>query len=236
MVLGGIVVAFLLMFFSLAQDVRVSATTYDIDRLQAERDRLLAQEQEIRSDLDRLGQEPAIRKLSIDAGLTQLGEPLVLPAAEASIDRCSDGTDSRIRLLALLVVFVVASLALVSRLAFWQIVERDWLLERALAQTTVRLETPSRRGSIYDRSGTVALASTVDARPAGSRPEPDDGRGARADRHGSRRHAWPRRRCRRDASREPRHGPRLHRHSRATSCPPRRSGSGPRLRTAGSPT
>jgi hypothetical protein len=79
MVLGGIVVAFLLMFFSLAQDVRVSATTYDIDRLQADRDRLLAQEQEIRSDLDRLGQEPAIRKLSIDAGLTQLGEPLVLP-------------------------------------------------------------------------------------------------------------------------------------------------------------
>ncbi len=71
-------------------------------------------------------------------------------------------TDSRIRLLVLLVVFVVASLALVSRLAFWQVVERDWLLERALAQTTVRLETPSRRGSIYDRSGTVALASTVD--------------------------------------------------------------------------
>ena len=71
-------------------------------------------------------------------------------------------TDSRIRLLVLLVVFVVASLALVSRLAFWQVVERDMLYERALAQTTVRLETPSRRGSIYDRSGTVALASTVD--------------------------------------------------------------------------
>jgi cell division protein FtsI/penicillin-binding protein 2 len=71
-------------------------------------------------------------------------------------------TDSRIRLLALLVVFLVASLALVSRLAFWQVVERDWLLERALAQTTVRIETPSRRGAIYDRSGTVALATTVD--------------------------------------------------------------------------
>jgi cell division protein FtsI/penicillin-binding protein 2 len=71
-------------------------------------------------------------------------------------------TDSRLRLLVLLVVFVVASLALVSRLAFWQVVERDWLLERALAQTTVRIETPSRRGSIYDRSGTVALATTVD--------------------------------------------------------------------------
>ena len=79
LLLGGIVVAFLLAFFSLAQDVRVSATSYDIDRLQAERDRLLAQQQEIHSDLERLGQEPAIRKLSIDAGLTQLGEPLVLP-------------------------------------------------------------------------------------------------------------------------------------------------------------
>ena len=78
--MGGIVVAFLLAFFSLAQDVRVSATSYDIDRLQLERERLLAQEQEVRSDLNRLGQEPAIRKLSIDAGLTQLGEPLVLPA------------------------------------------------------------------------------------------------------------------------------------------------------------
>ena len=71
-------------------------------------------------------------------------------------------TDSRLRLLVLLVVFIVASLALVSRLAFWQVVERDWLLERAIAQTTVRIETPSRRGSIYDRSGTVALATTVD--------------------------------------------------------------------------
>jgi predicted exporter len=69
-VLGGIVVAFLLAFFSLAQDVRVSATSYDIGRLQAERDRLLAQQQEIQSDLGRLGHEPAIRKLSIDAGLT----------------------------------------------------------------------------------------------------------------------------------------------------------------------
>jgi hypothetical protein len=78
--LGGIVVVFLLAFFSLAQNVRVSATSYDIDRLQNERAQLVAQEQEIRSDLNRLGQEPAIRKLAIDAGLTQLGEPLVIPA------------------------------------------------------------------------------------------------------------------------------------------------------------
>ena len=71
-------------------------------------------------------------------------------------------TDSRVRLLLLLTVFVVGSLALVARLAFWQIGERDMLLARAAAQTTVRLETPSLRGSIYDRSGTVALATTVE--------------------------------------------------------------------------
>ena len=71
-------------------------------------------------------------------------------------------SDSRIRLLVLLLVFVVGALALVSRLAFWQLVESGWLIEKATAQTTVRLETASRRGEIYDRSGTVALATTVD--------------------------------------------------------------------------
>lgn len=79
-VLGGIAVAFLLAFFSLAQDVRVSATSYDINRLQLEQERLAAQAQDLRSDLNRLGHEPAVRKLSIDAGLVQLGEPLVVPA------------------------------------------------------------------------------------------------------------------------------------------------------------
>ena len=39
-VLGAIVVAFMLAFFSLAQEVRVSATSYDIGRLQVERERL----------------------------------------------------------------------------------------------------------------------------------------------------------------------------------------------------
>jgi cell division protein FtsI/penicillin-binding protein 2 len=71
-------------------------------------------------------------------------------------------SDSRIRLLALLLIFVVGALALVARLAFWQVVEGDWLMAKAAAQTTVRLETPSRRGEIYDRSGTVALATTVE--------------------------------------------------------------------------
>jgi len=79
-ILGGIVVAFMLAFFSLAQEIRVSATTYDIGRLQVEADRLDAREQELASDLSRLGREPAVRKLGLDAGLGQLGEPIVLPA------------------------------------------------------------------------------------------------------------------------------------------------------------
>lgn len=76
--LGAIVVAFVLAFFSLAQSVRVSATGYDINNLLSHRETLLAQKQELLSDLNRLGREPAIRKLSIDAGLGQLAEPLVL--------------------------------------------------------------------------------------------------------------------------------------------------------------
>lgn len=80
MVLGAIVIAFLLAFFWLAQVVRESATSYDLGYLEVARDRLESTEQDLRSDLNRLGSEPAIRKLSIDAGLGELGEPIVLPA------------------------------------------------------------------------------------------------------------------------------------------------------------
>ncbi len=78
--LGGIAIAFLLAFFSLAQTVRVSATGYDIDQLLVQRDRLDSQRQELVSDLNRLGREPAVRKQAIDLGLSQLVEPLVVPA------------------------------------------------------------------------------------------------------------------------------------------------------------
>jgi hypothetical protein len=77
-VLGGIVLTFLLAFFSLAQTVRVSATGYDVERLSRERDALLVRKQELLTDLNRLGQEPAIRKLAIDDGLTQLRAPVVI--------------------------------------------------------------------------------------------------------------------------------------------------------------
>jgi len=71
-------------------------------------------------------------------------------------------TDSRRRLLFLLVAFAVGSAALVTRSAYWQIAEYDRLTAAAAAQTTMRLEQPSRRGDIYDRTGTVLLATTVE--------------------------------------------------------------------------
>ena len=76
----GIVVIFLLGLFSLSQTVRVSATDFDVDRLIAAREELLANERDLVADLSRLGREPAIRKLALDAGLGQLVNPLVVPA------------------------------------------------------------------------------------------------------------------------------------------------------------
>jgi len=76
----GIVVIFLLGLFSLSQTVSVSATGFDVDRLIAARSELLANERNLVADLSRLGREPAIRKLALDAGLGQLIDPLVVPA------------------------------------------------------------------------------------------------------------------------------------------------------------
>lgn len=70
-------------------------------------------------------------------------------------------TDSRARLLLVLAGFIVIATAITGRLAFWQVVRGDELAAMAVAQTTVRIEEPSQRGTIYDRTGTVVLASTV---------------------------------------------------------------------------
>jgi hypothetical protein len=80
LLLGGIVLAFLLAFFSLAQTVRVTATDYEVDRLLSQQALLQAQRQELLSDLNRLGREPAVRKLAIDLGLFPLAEPVVVRA------------------------------------------------------------------------------------------------------------------------------------------------------------
>lgn len=70
-------------------------------------------------------------------------------------------TDSRFRLIALLLIFVVGALALVVRLAYWQVGERVMLVAAAASQTSVRIEEPTKRGEIYDRTGTVVLATSV---------------------------------------------------------------------------
>jgi cell division protein FtsI/penicillin-binding protein 2 len=70
-------------------------------------------------------------------------------------------TDSRRRLLVLLVVFGIGSTLLTARLVYWQVIDRERLAIQAVAQTTITLESPSKRGDIYDRTGTVILATTV---------------------------------------------------------------------------
>ena len=78
--LAAIVVAFAGAFFSLSQDIRVSATGYELDRLAIQHGRLDARAEDLRNELNRLGKAPAIRKQAIDAGLGPLPEPLIIPA------------------------------------------------------------------------------------------------------------------------------------------------------------
>jgi cell division protein FtsI/penicillin-binding protein 2 len=70
-------------------------------------------------------------------------------------------TDSVRRLFVLLVVFVIGAGALVSRLGYWQLVQRDALVDSAHQQIYYRAPVPSQRGQIYDRSGTILLAASV---------------------------------------------------------------------------
>jgi hypothetical protein len=78
--LVAIVMVFGAAFLSLSQSVRVAATGYDIVRLVSEHERLAAISQDLRSDVDRLRSEYAIRKQALDAGLGQLGAPLIVEA------------------------------------------------------------------------------------------------------------------------------------------------------------
>ena len=78
--IGLIVVAFLLSFFSLVQTVRVSASGYDMDRLNQEYGQLQNQQQQDLADINRLDRESAIRRQAIAGGLSQLPPPVVIPA------------------------------------------------------------------------------------------------------------------------------------------------------------
>lgn len=70
-------------------------------------------------------------------------------------------TDSRGRLVFLLLAFVLVAGALVARLGWWQIARQADLAEAAHRQIYLRAEVPAQRGTIYDRSGTVILAETI---------------------------------------------------------------------------
>ncbi|MEI7743633.1 MAG: penicillin-binding protein 2 [Chloroflexota bacterium] len=70
-------------------------------------------------------------------------------------------TDSRRRALFLLLVFVIVAGSLGVRLGYWQVMRKDDLSAMAVKQSSMRYSIPAERGSIYDRTGTVTLATSV---------------------------------------------------------------------------
>ena len=70
-------------------------------------------------------------------------------------------TDSRTRTILLLLVFVVVAGSLGVRLAYWQVLRKDDLAAMAVRQSSMSYSIPADRGSIYDRTGTVTLATSV---------------------------------------------------------------------------
>ena len=70
-------------------------------------------------------------------------------------------TDSRRRLLALLAVLVLVSGGMAARLAYWQVREHAQLSALTAADSPTKRFVPAKRGTIYDRTGTVVLAETV---------------------------------------------------------------------------
>jgi cell division protein FtsI/penicillin-binding protein 2 len=71
-------------------------------------------------------------------------------------------TDSRPRSLLVLMLMGVFGIACIGRLGYWQFVRHDDLVARARDQVTARIEVPPVRGTIYDRSGAVVLATSVE--------------------------------------------------------------------------
>jgi len=71
-------------------------------------------------------------------------------------------TDSRPRSLLVLALLASFGVACIARLGYWQFVRHDDLVARARDQVTARIEVPPVRGTIYDRSGTVVLATSVE--------------------------------------------------------------------------
>ena len=162
LVLGAIVVAFMLAFFSLAQQVRVSATGYDIGRLELERQR--PRRPGVRHPLR--PEPPRARAGHPQAGhrrRTRTAGRAARPRRRAS-DRSDRCWAAPIRAAGSCSCCPSSSsdrAPLAARLAYWQVSTASGWLAEAVAQTTVTLDTPSKRGEIYDRTGTVVLATTV---------------------------------------------------------------------------
>ena len=93
-------------------------------------------------------------------------------------------TDRRPRLVLLIAVFCLVAAALAGRLAYWQLGERDRLVSLARAQLERSVLEPSQRGTIYDRTGTVVLATSISRDLLWATPSviPEAGRASVADR------------------------------------------------------
>jgi cell division protein FtsI/penicillin-binding protein 2 len=93
-------------------------------------------------------------------------------------------TDSRARAVLLLLVFVVVAGSLVARLAYWQVIVRDEIAAKAASQSSTSYRIPSDRGSIYDRTGTVVMATSVSRDQLAANPKvlPPERRAEVADR------------------------------------------------------
>ncbi len=70
-------------------------------------------------------------------------------------------TDSRGRLLLLFIVLTLLSGGMVARLAYWQVNQREQLTAMAGGPSAVKHFLPAKRGTIYDRTGTIVLAETI---------------------------------------------------------------------------
>ena len=70
-------------------------------------------------------------------------------------------TDSRGRLLLLFLVLTILSGGMVMRLAYWQVNQRERLTTMAGGTSTMQETLPAKRGTIYDRTGTIVLAETI---------------------------------------------------------------------------
>ena len=70
-------------------------------------------------------------------------------------------TDSKGRLLLLFMALVLLASGMTARLAYWQVNQRQQLTAFADQTQMTQWSVPARRGTIYDRTGTIVLAQTV---------------------------------------------------------------------------